>query len=62
MPELAIRHFVTVDDAGRGKYVCAELGVRDCGSDARSFGILNTAFVSETPFGYVIAIDDDFHA
>ena len=62
MPELAIRHFVAVDDAGQGKYVCAELGVRDCGFDARPFWILLSACVSETAFGYVLAIDDDFHA
>ena len=62
MPELAIRYFVAIDDAGHGKYVCAELGVRDRGFDARSFGILLPADVSETAFGHVLAIDDDFHA
>ena len=62
MPELSIRHFVAVDDAGQRKYVVAGLGVRDRGFHARSFGIFFTAGESETAFGYVFARDDDFHS
>ena len=62
MPELAVRHFEAVDDAGQAKYVGAGLGVRDRGFDARSFGILFMASESKTLFGYVFASDDDFHA
>lgn len=62
VPELAIRHFVAVDDAGHAKYVVAGFGVRDRGFDARPFGILFMACESKTLFGNVLASDDDFHA
>jgi hypothetical protein len=62
VPELAIRYFEAVDDAGEAKYVCAGLGIRGRGFDARSLGILFVACESKTFFGNVFASDDDFHA
>jgi len=62
MPELSIRRFLAVDDAGQGKNVCAEFDIRDRGFEARSFWIPLTACESETAFGYVFAINDGLNA